>query len=477
MTDDCVLRDGDLVNERFRIQSVLESGAFGQVFLAYDERLGSQVAIKVLKSEPAKCEVQRQRFEEEARAISRIDSPHVVSIYDIGWHQGIPYFVMPRLRGMTLEERIQTSRGLPPNEAEYILRGILKGLSAAHEAGFVHRDIKPSNVFLKHDTHRTDGWGWPIILDFGVAREEGRATLTAAGSPIGTPQYMAPEQRRGEVSSPAADVYSVGLLAFEMLVGARPPVDHNTKPRPLHENRELCQAGVTPRLGAAIDRALEPSPEERFADAGEFLEALEAPEDPRKLAAGMIVNGVYELCEVLGQGGMSVVWSAIDRELDEPVAIKFLSPPYEVSEAERETLRRRFEREARLLAALSHRHIVGVRGFGTWQGLSFVAMERVEGKDLTTAYPDLSWRELLLLLSQVAQALDAVHERGIVHRDVTARNILVRDGEGGALLESVLIDFGIARPGSSMLTVEGQTPGNPRPDGPGEFARRTDSAF
>ncbi len=444
-----LLQLGELLDDRYRIGRLLGSGGYSQVFQARDQELDGDVAIKVLRRNHAENDLERIRFEEEARALRKLQHPHVVPVYDIGWHEGLPYIVMPRLRGVTLEERILEAKRIPVNEAEHILRGILAGLSAAHAAGILHRDIKPSNVFLREDL---GGLAFPVLIDFGLARDEERENLTGAGLLVGTLRYMSPEQKRGEPSTSASDVYSAGLVAYETIAGAEAIGDYDGNPRALRD------CGSREELSLAIERALDPDPRKRFSSAEEFLAVLDAPPSPRHLFSDQRI-GVYALEEELGAGGMSVVWKALDHETGNRVALKFLAVPDGVSDAAAEILRRRFEREAKILADVRHPHLVKMLGVHLWEDMPFIALEYISGRTLKEAWTVVGWDEVLPLLRQVANALDFLHARGVVHRDVKEENILVRETKTG--FDAVLLDLGVARLGELALTTNGNAVGTP----------------
>ena len=202
-----VFEPDDLIKDRFRIERLLGSGREGEVFVALDEKMGSRVCVKVLQPRCSEKDA-RERSAQEARLMRRIDSPHVVKVHDVDWYKDRAYLVMPVLTGMTLRERLEKGR-LEADEAEYILRGLLQGLEAAHREGILHRDISPANVFLKKDSSHPMQWPCPVILDLGVDSK-------------GTSGYIAPELESGGTPGNASDIYSVGILAYEMLTGRRP---------------------------------------------------------------------------------------------------------------------------------------------------------------------------------------------------------------------------------------------------------------
>jgi TolB-like protein len=254
----------------------------GEVWRARDTRLGRDVAIKVLPVEFADDPERLRRFEREAKATAALSHPNILEVHDVGTFEGVPYLVEELLEGESLKERI--GRGaLPASEAIGVAVQIARGLAAAHEKGIVHRDLKPANVFLtKH--------GAVKILDFGLAKlvesvAVGEAdTLTHAptgatefGQVLGTVAYMAPEQARGMAVDQRADVFSFGVVLYEMLAGQRPfrgATATDTVAAILKEQPPPLPASVPPDLVAVIGKCLAKVPEKRYSSGSEVLAAL-----------------------------------------------------------------------------------------------------------------------------------------------------------------------------------------------------------
>jgi serine/threonine protein kinase/tetratricopeptide (TPR) repeat protein len=265
----------------YEIVSSVGTGGMGQVFRARDTRLGRDVAVKILTAAHAGDPDSVRRFEKEARAVASLSHPNVVPLFDIGDQDGIRYAVTEFVSGETLRERLK--RGpVPPAEAADVAAQIAEGLSAAHEKGFVHRDIKPENVILSRP-------GFPRILDFGLAKRsvgmlggsasEEEATqsafLTEPGVIAGTIGYMSPEQVRGETVDGRSDIFSLGVVLWEMLTGQRPfrgesPVD--TLSAILREEPPPDPAldGLNPEFARILRRSLEKRPEDRYSSAAEL---------------------------------------------------------------------------------------------------------------------------------------------------------------------------------------------------------------
>jgi serine/threonine protein kinase len=209
---------------QYRILRVLGSGGMGIVFEAEDVNLKRPVALKSLKADLAAKEEDRHRFLREAQTAAQIDHEHIVTIYQVGEHHGIPYLAMKLLRGESLEERLNNSGGfLPFPEVLRIGQEVAEGLAAAHKRGLIHRDIKPANIWLE------EGRDWVRLVDFGLARETTEKThLTQTGMIIGTPAYMAPEQANAEPLDHRCDLFSLGCLLYRMSTGHLPFKGKNT---------------------------------------------------------------------------------------------------------------------------------------------------------------------------------------------------------------------------------------------------------
>ncbi len=272
-----MLGEGSLVNNRFRLDRLLGRGGFAQVFLATDQVLGRQVAIKVLA--PTLGDHENfdflGRFQQEARAVATLDHPNILGVYDYGEMDGTVYLVMPFIDGGSLHDRVIGGRPLSLAEIANYIDQAAAGLDYAHRRGIVHRDIKPQNLLIRTEDNRL------LIADFGVAKVlqgGGAQTQTAA---IGTVSYMAPEQFAGQVS-PAIDIYALGCVLFQLLTGRVPyggpatqaMFGHLNAPVPLVQERS--EGRVPASFQPLLERALAKRPEARYASAGELAHAFEA---------------------------------------------------------------------------------------------------------------------------------------------------------------------------------------------------------
>ena len=213
-------QDGEIVpGTPYRVVSLLGAGGMGSVYEVEHIELGRRYVLKSLLRTLASRQDLIARMRNEWRALGKLSHPNIVDILNAGaTTDGVPYYVMERLEGETVRDRIQRDGKLPIDEAARIARGTLFGLAAAHAIGIVHRDIKPANVFLTKD-------GAVKVLDFGVAqvtRQAGDQKITAQGLAIGTPRYMSPEQASGDTADARSDLYATGLLLFEMIAGEGP---------------------------------------------------------------------------------------------------------------------------------------------------------------------------------------------------------------------------------------------------------------
>jgi hypothetical protein len=262
----------------YRLLSLLGVGGMAEVYRAHDPRLEREVAIKVLPPDLAQRPGFLERFRREARAIARLDHPHIMPIYDIGEEDGVPYVVMPLIEGGTLRDRIVAQGVCPLHEVAAILYQVALALQEAHQHGLVHRDVKPANILLAPG-------GRAVLADFGIVcalADQHEAGLTQTGMGIGTAEYMSPEQARGEPVDHRADVYALGIVLFQALTGRVPfsATDHfSTAFMQVHEAppapRSLNPA-IPPAVEAIILKALAKEPGERFQSAAQFGAALAA---------------------------------------------------------------------------------------------------------------------------------------------------------------------------------------------------------
>ena len=287
---------GKTIAGRYVLRSLLGHGGMGAVYEAEQVNIGKKVAIKFVDPEFVTDEQILTRFAREARAMSTIESPHIVSIFDAGTEEGRPYLVMELLRGEDLGQRLRRTSRVPLAESLHIIAMVLKGLSKAHAAGIVHRDLKPDNIFLvKHDAEI-----FAKIVDFGVSKIErprnrtSPLALTGRGTVLGTPFYMSPEQAQAIPDLDGrADLFSVGTILFECLAG-RPPFTGETYEQIIlaicmRDAPELASldATIPTNVSRFVAKALARDRAQRFASADEMLAALHelSPEEKRRVPA------------------------------------------------------------------------------------------------------------------------------------------------------------------------------------------------
>ena len=273
MTSDPLV--GTLLDGRYRVDTTIATGGMSTVYRGFDVRLDRPVALKVMDARYAGDHQFLTRFQREARAIARLKNPGLVAIYDQGGDAGHPFLVMELIEGGTLRELLRERGPMPPHAVVAVLRPVLGGLGEAHRAGLVHRDIKPENVLISDD-------GEVKLVDFGLVRAIAEAGITSTSVILGTASYLSPEQVTGGPTGPRSDVYSAGIMAFELLTGTTPfrgdgalAVAQQRLDRDVPPPSSVI-AGVPPQLDAFISCATARNPDDRFPDASGMAEELEA---------------------------------------------------------------------------------------------------------------------------------------------------------------------------------------------------------
>jgi serine/threonine protein kinase len=309
----------------FRVGELLGEGGFAHVYAATDVRLGRNVAIKVIRPDLAGARAFVERFRKEATALAKFRHPGIVPIYDIREHDGLIYYIMPRIDGDTVRAQLERRGKLSPKETQRILLELCQCVAATHRAGIIHRDIKPDNVMLEGP------FATPLLMDFGIAKAmDDDTSVTSSGAMIGTPTYMSPEQVTGAtLVDVRSDIYSIGVLGYHMLTG-HPPFTGKTA-------HQLIAAHVTERpqsiravnpsvplgLAHAVERCLEKDPEQRYQTVGELMDVLDkldfgigelAPLATPNNYAMPFFAGLALACDVLAALGGNALGALTARE-------------------------------------------------------------------------------------------------------------------------------------------------------------------
>jgi tRNA A-37 threonylcarbamoyl transferase component Bud32 len=265
---------GTLLNGRYRLDAQIGTGGMSTVYRAFDTVLERQVAIKLMHREIASDSDQLERFRREARAVAQLNHPHIVTVIDAGEDDNTPYIVFEYVEGETLKDRIRRFGRLPIQEAIAYAIEIARALGVAHDRGIVHRDVKPQNVLVDEE-------GSAKVTDFGIARTLDQVGLTADGRVLGTTDYVSPEQALGHPVTGQSDLYSLGIVLFEMLTGDVPFKGENQVAVAMKHVREqlpdvqMRRPEVSSALAAVLDRATAKELDRRYADDQQFIADLE----------------------------------------------------------------------------------------------------------------------------------------------------------------------------------------------------------
>ncbi len=371
---------GGVLAGRYEIREEVGKGGMALVYKAWCNLLNRYVAIKVLKEEFKDDKEFVHRFNVEAQAAARISNPHVVSIYDVGYQSGMYYIVMEYIEGITLKEYIAEKGNLSWREAVSYAAQIAEGLEAAHKNHVIHRDIKPQNIIMTPE-------GVLKVTDFGIARaSNSQATMTMANTAIGTVHYLSPEQARGGYTDARCDIYSLGVVLYEMLTGILPFTDESPvavaikhiqeSPAPIRE----LNPKIPESVARVTMRAMNKDPEARYATAGEFVKDLrQVLIDPNgELALGGKAEDMDTTIQMhkideetidkyqKNGGASGEEYAKYAKEIDREVEDRKLR---EIDDRRSAREQKKKERKVTMLAILSAVLVVAVLGF-TFSGLT-----------------------------------------------------------------------------------------------------------
>lgn len=479
---------GTIFDSKYKIEEKLGEGGMGVVYRATHIFIDRPVAIKFLRKEYLADTAAVDRFKLEARAAARINHPNVTSILDFGLTEGTFYLVMEYLEGYSLRQQLKNNGALSVKDTVKIATQVCEALEAAHKSNIIHKDLKPDNIFI----HIKEGIEQVKVLDFGIAEILGRSSDNPDdySTLAGTPHYMSPEQCQNDPVGPTADIYSLGVILFELLTGHLPFDDpsmigiilkHLSSPPPKLTD---IKSDIPIEFEAIVSKALAKNPEKRYQSSSQLLQDLLQAESaalnlvpnistnqgeptvlcsnpkcaqvvlvgsrrcPRceALSVGTLLRHRYLIEKMVGKGGFGTTYLVKDVDcFDEHRILKELSLNVKVEDPEelKDMGERLFKREAQVLLNLHHSGIPRLYAYFSEEDFSYLVQDFIPGQTLSeelkkrkVAY---SQEEAIVVLSTVADILDYLHSHNppIIHRDIKPHN-LMRHQDGRIML----IDFG-----------------------------------
>jgi serine/threonine protein kinase len=449
-----VLSPGATIDDRYEILDALGSGGMGHVYRARRIHLGDVVAIKVMQAPPGAPPESRDRFLRESRACAQLRHPNIVGLLDFGFdNANQPFMVMELLSGPSLREEIDLDAPMSPARVAAILDAVAAALQLAHDRGITHRDLKPANIVA----HRYEsGERVYKVIDFGLAAMKATSDETRLTDPaffLGTLAYAAPEQMRGEDITPAADVYALGVIAYEMLTGGRPFDAANQATlitRSLTETPErptTRRSGLPPAVDDVVMKALQKNVSDRWPSVTTFVDALQGAAGPLPATSSASAEtgllSRYELGALIGRGRLgSLVYEGTHRALSVPVAIRVLKRD---DQLHWEAVRARFLLEART-QQVAHPSLLQVRDFGEDERSVYVVTDLIDGPSLRLAIAEagaFDWARAAGLLRQALDAVSALHQKGGficgVNPDMIRLSARSSEGQGACADERIVI--------------------------------------
>ena len=490
---------------KYELREVLGQGGMGVVYRAYDPLMDRDVALKIIQERALDVPELKARFTREARMAGKLSHDNIAVIYDLGEADGKTFIVMEYLPGRNLRTMIDAREELTHQEKLNFAAQICRGLHFAHASGIVHRDIKPENIQVLPDRRIK-------IMDFGIAKPQlqgnvpagagSSVTLTSAGMRIGTPSYMSPEQVKGLPVDRRSDIFSLGVLLYELFTYTKPFRGDDTTVlyKIVHEDPEpleLEDSHLSDVMQRVIGKCLAKEPGARYDDCMQLLHGLQEVQKGKghagaptphqaqqnahpsvlKMLPGNIVGETvshFRILQKIGDGGMGTVYKAEDLTLKRIVALKFLLSEGTLNPRAKE----RFLMEAQAASALDHPNICTIYEIGeTGGGLFFICMSYCVGEDLGKILHkrSLDVQEALAICIHAGRGLAKAHEHGIVHRDIKPANIIVSPTG-----DTKIVDFGLAKLSGGtqftrMASVMGTLPYmSPEQIKGGEIDHRTD---
>ncbi len=439
----------------YQIIKELGRGGMGVVYLAIDRKLNRQVAIKFLPTAVSADLDLQARFRTEARAAAALNHPNIATVHAFEESEDGTFIVMEYIDGQpinTYSEAWSLARTIGA------VLEIADGLAAAHAHGVIHRDIKPDNILITKNNQVK-------ILDFGLARLHDDVRKTRSGTVMGTLAYMSPEQIQGETVDHRSDIWALGILMYELLVGKRPFDEEHDQALVyaiLNEPpNKLDRPDLPEELTALIREMLAKEVEQRMQSMTAVYDNLKAvslsitageSKTIEKSAfdnSGLTQIGDYKILRMLGEGGMGEVYLAEqEKPVRRQVALKIIKLGMDSKR-----IIARFEMERQALAMMNHPGIASVFEAGTTdKGRPYFVMEYVPGKPLSAFCDDerMSTDARLRLFADICRAVQHAHQKGVIHRDLKPSNILVARQDGQPIPK--IIDFGIAKAIDTQLT-------------------------